>query len=138
MADVECRTASAGCIARTGGRPLSHVRCPPPDVRSTVRPASRLWDHASRLLLDAVARGALPLPPAAGTGKVPDSPGMFLVNLADGRFLVIRRQPINNRGRINFLMLLGAVAAVVAIGAFPVVRRLTRRLERLQGSVHSW
>ena len=57
MADVECRTASAGCIARTGGRPLSHVRCLPPDVRSTVRPASRLGDHASRLLLDAVARG---------------------------------------------------------------------------------
>ena len=57
VADVECRTASAGCIARTGGRPLSHVRCLPPDVRSTVRPASRLGDHASRLLLDAVARG---------------------------------------------------------------------------------
>jgi signal transduction histidine kinase len=42
------------------------------------------------------------------------------------------------RGSVNILMLLAAVAVVVAIGAFPVVRRLTRRLERLQGSVEQW
>ncbi len=33
---------------------------------------------------------------------------------------------------------LALVAFVAAIGAYPVVRRLTRRLERLQGSVEAW
>ena len=104
--------------------------------RGRMRSAITLY-AADRSLIASAGR-PLPLPPGAGTGKVPDSPGMFLLNLPDGRYLVLRRLPSTNRGRINFLMLLGAVAAVVAIGAFPVVRRLTRRLERLQGSVQSW
>jgi signal transduction histidine kinase len=35
-------------------------------------------------------------------------------------------------------VMLALIAAVVAIGAYPVVRRLTRRLERLQHSVQAW
>lgn len=68
------------------------------------------------------ARGALPT---------------FVLKLPDGRYLVCRRaRP--NRPRIDIVMLLTAIAVVVAIGAFPVVRRLTRRLETLQGSVDKW
>jgi two-component system OmpR family sensor kinase len=42
-------------------------------------------------------------------------------------------------GRHGALLLaLLIIALVVAIGAYPVVRRLTRRLERLQASVEAW
>jgi signal transduction histidine kinase len=39
---------------------------------------------------------------------------------------------------LAMLALLLAIAVVVAVAAFPVVRRLTRRLERLQASVDAW
>jgi signal transduction histidine kinase len=38
----------------------------------------------------------------------------------------------------GLVVMLGVIALVVAIGAFPVVRRLTARLERLQRSVEAW
>jgi signal transduction histidine kinase len=39
---------------------------------------------------------------------------------------------------IGFLVMLLLIALVVALGAFPVVRRLTGRLERLERSVEAW
>jgi signal transduction histidine kinase len=39
---------------------------------------------------------------------------------------------------LGLAVMLALIAAVVAIGAYPVVRRLTRRLERLQDSVQAW
>lgn len=39
---------------------------------------------------------------------------------------------------LGFVVLLVAIALAVAAGAYPVVRRLTRRLERLQRSVEAW
>jgi signal transduction histidine kinase len=39
---------------------------------------------------------------------------------------------------MGFVVLLVVIALVVAAGAYPVVRRLTRRLERLQHSVEAW
>jgi signal transduction histidine kinase len=39
---------------------------------------------------------------------------------------------------MGFVVLLVAIALVVAAGAYPVVRRLTGRLERLQRSVEAW
>jgi signal transduction histidine kinase len=59
------------------------------------------------------------------------------IPLPDGRRLVAR---IPSRQRPSALMLaafLGAIALVVALGARPVVRRLTGRLERLQRGVES-
>ncbi len=41
-------------------------------------------------------------------------------------------------GHLAMLALLLAIAVAVAVAAFPVVRRLTRRLERLQASVDAW
>jgi signal transduction histidine kinase len=39
---------------------------------------------------------------------------------------------------MGLVVMLAMIAVVVAIGAYPVVRRLTRRLERLQHSVDAW
>ena len=86
------------------------------------------------------AAGAIVPPPSrdqADSSRVKGTPATFALKLADGRWLVCRRLH-GRRTSINIVMLLAAVAVVVAIGAFPVVRRLTRRLERLQGSVEQW
>jgi two-component system, OmpR family, sensor kinase len=38
----------------------------------------------------------------------------------------------------GFVALLGVIALAVALGAYPIVRRLTKRLETLQGGVERW
>lgn len=43
-----------------------------------------------------------------------------------------------HRHALGFIVLLVVIALVVAAGAYPVVRRLTGRLERLQRSVETW
>lgn len=66
-------------------------------------------------------------------GRVPRVPGVT-VELADGRWLRVHPRPDVPHGRnpaLGFLVLLVAIAA----GAYPVSRRITRRLERLQQSV---
>ena len=59
------------------------------------------------------------------------------IPLPDGRRLVAR-VPLRQRPRpLVLAAFLGAIALVVALGARPVVRRLTGRLERLQRGVES-
>ena len=61
-----------------------------------------------------------------------------LVSLPDGRTAVAR---LHGPGREPFLGLagiLGIAAASVALAAFPVARRLTRRLETLKDGVDAW
>jgi len=45
---------------------------------------------------------------------------------------------VGGRAHIGMLVLIAVIAIVVAVAAYPVVRRLTRRLERLQASVKAW
>jgi signal transduction histidine kinase len=88
----------------------------------------------------AAAGRPLPVPSRSGRsgGWMPTAAGPAVsVPLPDGRRLVAR---LPGRQRPSPLMLaafLGAIALVVAIGARPVVRRLTGRLERLQRGVES-
>jgi methyl-accepting chemotaxis protein len=89
-------------------------------------------------VLAAVGR---PIPPGrldrAAAGWVPGPGGpSWLLRLNDGRALIIRlpRPAPLNRGPW-LLALLAALAVAVAIGAWPIARRLTRRLERLKTGV---
>lgn len=93
------------------------------------------------------------LKPIAGWGEVleapdPDrlqsgrargfGPGAWNIRLADGRWLVVdaeRDGPPRRHPLIAMAMFLGGIALAVALGAYPFVRRLTRRLERLQVGV---
>ena len=62
----------------------------------------------------------------------------FGMPLPDGRFVLFR--PDRDRSgtkTITFLAALALLALVVAIGAWPLSRRLARRLERLQGRVEA-
>jgi signal transduction histidine kinase len=57
----------------------------------------------------------------------------WATQLEDGRWLVSR--PHHRRGPAFGLAALALILAAVAVGAYPVVRRLTQRLERLQRGV---
>jgi signal transduction histidine kinase len=58
------------------------------------------------------------------------------VRLPDGRVLVAS-VPIDTAARINFHLLLVGAALIIGLVAFPIVRQLTGRLERLQHGVES-
>jgi signal transduction histidine kinase len=57
----------------------------------------------------------------------------WAARLPDGRWLVAR--PHHRRGPLFGLFALAFVLLAIGVGAYPVVRRLTRRLERLQRGV---
>jgi signal transduction histidine kinase len=70
----------------------------------------------------------------AAIGAAPESGrGVWRLRLADGRVLAVRGDHRHGRGLAALAFILVAVGA----GAYPVVRRLTRRIERLQSAVDS-
>jgi len=81
--------------------------------------------------------------------RVPGQGVEFDVTMNDGRTLTVqlppRPRPSVGDGRIwpprgptGFFWLLGIVAIAVAVGSYPVVRRLTVRLEHLRRGVERW
>ena len=85
-------------------------------------------------LLAAVGR-ALPAPERGGWQRGPGGPH-WAVRLGDGRWLAARL-PQQGRGPAFGLSALAIILVAVGVGAYPVVRRLTQRLERLQGGVEA-
>jgi signal transduction histidine kinase len=88
-----------------------------------------------------LAAAGRPLPPPsrnARTGwlRTPAGPAV-LIALPDGRWLVARLPVHQHPSALVLAAFLGAIALAVAVGARPVARRLTRRLERLQHGVES-
>jgi len=63
--------------------------------------------------------------------------GGWNIRLPDGRSLAVRLPHEPRHPAWAVILFLGVIAFVVAIGAYPVVRRITRRLERLQASVEA-
>jgi signal transduction histidine kinase len=59
------------------------------------------------------------------------------IHLQDGRWLVGRVRPEHRPRGAPLFLALGLLALAVGVGAYPVVRRLTTRLERLQAGVES-
>jgi signal transduction histidine kinase len=86
-----------------------------------------------------IANAGRTLPPlrAAAVTAPGAKPGGFVLTLPDGRLLQGRRLPPHST-LMALVALLVVISLVVAAGAYPVVRRLTGRLERLQGSVETW
>jgi signal transduction histidine kinase len=77
---------------------------------------------------------ALRLDRAPGWRPGPGGPVMTL-RLEDGRWLVARLPRGPWRPGIWLIAMLAALGVAVALGAYPVARRLTRRLERLKSGV---
>jgi signal transduction histidine kinase len=82
----------------------------------------------------------LPAPPArfqsGGWLYGPGGPA-WSFHLPDGRWIVARAPMHHANPAVGLVLFLGGIALAVAIGAFPVVRGLTRRLERLQAGVET-
>jgi len=87
-----------------------------------------------------------------GTGKSlrtsrPGEALEFTVSLSDGQEFQLQFGPRSDRGggpppwvrpQTGFFWLLGLVGLAVGVGLFPIVRRLTQRLEILQRGVQRW
>jgi signal transduction histidine kinase len=63
--------------------------------------------------------------------------GGWNIRLPDGRSLAVRLPREARHPAWALIVFLGVIALAVALGAYPVVRRITRRLERLQASVEA-
>lgn len=57
----------------------------------------------------------------------------FALRLPDGRWLIVRR--LHPQQHFGWLLTLALLAVAIAIGSYPIVRRITGRLERLQARV---
>lgn len=80
----------------------------------------------------------MPSPKRSESGWVRGSQGpAWALELPDGRWFVVRAPTGHRAPFIGLLMVLGSIALAVAVGAFPVVKGLTRRLERLQTGVET-
>ena len=91
--------------------------------------------------------GELPPPPDMMAPPDDDMPGRFgrgpefLVRMQDGQTIHMHlpRPPSSNyKAPFGFFWTLGLVAIAVALGTYPIVRRLTRRLETLRHGVERW
>jgi len=93
---------------------------------------------ADRTRLAAVGE---PLPPPApgergGWTRHWGAPA-WAVRLPDGRWLEARAPRGHRHPVLGFFLTLALLALAVGVGAYPLARRLTRRLERLQAGVES-
>jgi signal transduction histidine kinase len=87
----------------------------------------------------AAAGRRLPPPPRDGEGGWMRGPGgpAWSLRLPDRRWVVVRAPRPIRHPALGLILFLCGVALAVAIGAYPVVRGLTRRLERLQTGVET-
>ncbi|MEB0134181.1 HAMP domain-containing sensor histidine kinase [Actimicrobium sp. CCC2.4] len=105
------------------------------------RPRADLTLYSTeRRKLAQVGEALPPLDPAqTGSGWLGGRPPVFALKLDDGRWLVGARKHASRRHlpMPGLIAALALIALAVGLAAFPVVRRLTRRLERLQRSVEA-
>jgi signal transduction histidine kinase len=83
----------------------------------------------------AAVGGALPAPEHGRWRQSWHGP-LWTTHLADGRWLVAR-VPHARAGPAVGLLALALILVAIGVGAYPVVRRLTQRLERLQQGVEA-
>ena len=97
--------------------------------------------YDSRHGLIASAGNSLPdLPPTqseSGWLHARYGPPVVALRLIDGRWLVAQHDPRGRPRPMGFVLSLVLLAIILGLLAYPVARRLTRRLERLKASVES-
>ncbi len=108
------------------------------------RAALHAWHEKLRADLALYAADGTPIaatapdlpPPRAGDDWLPTRHGLaYALRLPDGRVLVTRRHGARPPPPFGLMSTLLLLAVAVGIGAYPVARRITRRLERLQVGV---
>jgi signal transduction histidine kinase len=76
-----------------------------------------------------------PPPPGEGGWTYGMGGAAWSFRLPDDRMIVVRAPGRHRHPAIGLVLFLGGIALAVAVAAYPVVRGLTRRLERLQAGV---
>lgn len=72
------------------------------------------------------------------TAEIGASATDYGLRLADGRFLIVHGPGRMHPRPLRLMTAFALIAFAVAVGCYPLVRRLTRRLEILQRSVEAW
>ncbi|HWK68736.1 MAG TPA: ATP-binding protein [Rhizobiaceae bacterium] len=112
----------------------------PPSLQATLTRLAQALDadlavySAGRQL---VASAGDPLPADILERPRRHGPDFRVVELSDGRTVAARMHQPWRAGR-NPIAYLALVATLIGLAAYPVVRHLTRRLERLRRGVDSW
>jgi signal transduction histidine kinase len=131
---LEIVTALADAALPAAAEPRATLQTAIERLHARVRADLALYAPDRSLL--AAAGAPLPAPQRSGGGW--NGGPVFAVTLPDGRLLAARLLGHDARHpALGLIVGLGLVALAVALGAFPAVRRLTRRLERLQASVEA-
>lgn len=118
----------------TKDRPISETRAALDRLYEQLGVSLSLYSSDAQLLASAGEVIPLPERPSRQSGWIHGGrkgPRIALA-LADGRWLIVRAH--RDHGA-SWLAKLALLAVAVAIGAYPIVRRITRRLERLQKRV---
>ena len=76
--------------------------------------------------------------PRVITAEIGASATDYGLRLADGRFLVVHGPGRMHPRPLRLMTAFALIAFAVAVGCYPLVRRLTRRLEVLQRGVERW
>lgn len=137
-----------GASLETFAEIAAEVLPPASAPRETQQAALARWQprmHADLALyaangerIAAVGRDLPPWEPSqTSSGWLAGHPPVFALKLPDNRWLVGQRIHRGHRPPLGLIGALGLIALAVGIGAYPVVRRLTLRLERLQSSVEA-
>jgi signal transduction histidine kinase len=105
-------------------------------IASRLKADVALFDPSRQLI--ASTSESLPRPLRDTGGWLYGAKGpAWSLHLPDGRWFVVRASPRHRAPFVGLLLMLGSIALVVAAAAYPVVRGLTRRLERLQTGVET-
>ena len=120
--------AECAPLPRNRRRSIALQRGCAPTSRCSTRRGELVASTGSAVAAAAARQRRMDLrPPGAGLG----------LHLPDGRWFVVRASPRHRAPFVGLLLVLGSIALAVAVGAYPVVRGLTRRLERLQTGVET-
>jgi signal transduction histidine kinase len=92
---------------------------------------------ANRRLIASNVRMERDLQPRHGWHRGPAGPA-WNIRLPDRRWLMIAEPPHRRNPLVAFVLFLGGVVLAIGVGAYPVVRGLTGRLERLQTGVETF
>jgi signal transduction histidine kinase len=131
------------------------------DVIMMALPAADAPEAEQQAVLEKLARPALPrislysanlrLLASAGPVLMPPPPDMrdtdwlwrqggqsaWVMHLPDGRWLLAQAEHDRSHTPLPFIVALALIALVVAVVAYPMTRRMTRRLENLKKAVES-
>jgi signal transduction histidine kinase len=149
VAHVNSDAGQFGATLQTFSEIAAEVLPPATAPPEAQRAALIRWQHRVRADLalyaadgSQIAEAGLKMPPLPAdqvdSGWMHGHPQILVLKLPDGRWLLEQRMHWRHLSSVGLLVVLALVALAIAAGAYPIVRRLTRRLERLQHSVDSW